>query len=125
MEKVRLDKWLWAVRLYKTRSMATDACNKGRVLVNGIDAKASKDLTGNEIVTVRKPPVVYTYKIKELIKNRVSAKLVANYIDDLTSVEELDKLKINETFFYKRDRGTGRPTKKERRIIEKLKNDNS
>jgi ribosome-associated heat shock protein Hsp15 len=125
MEKVRLDKWLWAVRLYKTRSMATDACNKGRVLVNGTDAKPSKDLSGNEIVTIRKPPVVYTYKIKELIKNRVSAKLVANFIEDLTSVEELDKLKINETFFYKRDRGTGRPTKKERRIIEKLKKDNS
>jgi ribosome-associated heat shock protein Hsp15 len=125
MEKVRLDKWLWAVRLYKTRSIATDACNKGRVLVNGTDAKPSRELTGNEIITVRKPPVIYTYKIKELLKNRVSAKLVENYIDDLTSVEELDKLKINETFFYKRDRGSGRPTKKERRTIEKLKNDNS
>lgn len=125
MEKVRLDKWLWAVRLYKTRSMATDACNRGRVLVNGMDAKPSKELAGNETITVRKPPVIYTYKIKELIKNRVSAKLVPNFIEDLTSVEELDKLKINETFFYIRDRGTGRPTKKERRTIEKLKNDNS
>lgn len=125
MEKVRLDKWLWSVRLYKTRSLATEACNKGRILVNGMEAKPSKELIGNETITVRKPPVIYTYKIKQLLKNRVSAKLVPDYIDDLTSVEELDKLKINETFFVKRDRGTGRPTKKERRTIEKLQNNNS
>ncbi len=125
MEKVRLDKWLWSVRLYKTRSLATEACNKGRILVNGMEAKPSKELIGNETITVRKPPVIYTYKIKQLLKNRVSAKLVPDYVDDLTSVEELDKLKINETFFVQRDRGTGRPTKKERRTIEKLQNNNS
>jgi ribosome-associated heat shock protein Hsp15 len=124
MEKVRLDKWLWAVRLYKTRSLATDACNKGRILVNGMEAKPSKELAGNETITIRKPPVIYTYRIKQLLKNRVSAKLVPDYVDDLTSIEELDKLKINETFFVKRDRGTGRPTKKERRTIEKLQNNN-
>jgi ribosome-associated heat shock protein Hsp15 len=124
MEKVRLDKWLWAIRLYKTRSLATDACNKGRILVNGMEAKPSKELAGNETITIRKPPVIYTYRIKQLLKNRVSAKLVPDYVDDLTSIEELDKLKINETFFVKRDRGTGRPTKKERRTIEKLQNNN-
>ena len=124
MEKVRLDKWLWSVRLYKTRSLASDACQKGRVLVNGIEAKPSKELSGDESITVRKPPVIYTYRIKELIKNRVSAKIVHNYIEDLTSVEELDKLKINETFFFKRDRGTGRPTKRDRRVIDQIKNSN-
>jgi ribosome-associated heat shock protein Hsp15 len=125
MEKVRLDKWLWSVRIFKTRTIAADACSKGRVLVNSLPAKPSKELSGSEIITVRKPPVIYTYKIKNLISNRLPAKLVAEYIEDLTSVEELNKLTINETFFIKRDRGTGRPTKKERRTIDKLHDDNS
>jgi ribosome-associated heat shock protein Hsp15 len=125
MNKVRIDKWLWAVRIFKTRSIAADSCNKGRVLINNIPAKPSKELTGNETITVRKPPVIYTYKIKSLVKNRLPAKLVPDYIEDLTSVEELDKLKINETFFVQRERGTGRPTKRERRIIDKLKTDNN
>lgn len=125
MEKVRLDKWLWAVRLYKTRSLAANACNGGKVLVNGMEAKPSKELTGDETVTVRNPPVIYTYKIKELIKNRVSAKLVPEYVEDLTSVEELEKLNINETFFIRRDRGSGRPTKRERRVIDKLRDSNT
>lgn len=124
MEKVRLDKWLWAIRVFKTRSIAADACNKGRVLINNMNAKPSKELNGSEIITVRKPPVIYTYKIKSLIKNRVSAKLVPDYVEDLTSVEELNKLNINESFFIKRERGAGRPTKKERRTIDKLTNDN-
>lgn len=125
MEKVRLDKWLWSVRIFKTRSLATEACAKGRVLINGQPAKPSKELSGNEHVTVRKPPVIYSYKIKTLVSNRLPAKLVPDYIEDLTSVEELEKLKINETFFIKRDRGAGRPTKKERRTIDKLTNDNT
>lgn len=125
MDKVRIDKWLWAVRIFKTRSIAAEACNKGRVLINNIPAKASKELSGNETITVRKPPVIYTYKIKSLVKNRLPARLVPDYIDDLTSVEELDKLKINEAFFVQRERGAGRPTKKERRIIDKLKTNNS
>lgn len=125
MEKVRLDKWLWSVRIFKTRTIAADACSKGRVLVNSMQAKPSKEISGSEIITVRKPPVIYTYKIKNLISNRLPAKLVADYIEDLTSAEELNKLKINETFFIKRDRGTGRPTKKERRTIDKLHDDNS
>ncbi len=125
MDKVRIDKWLWSVRVFKTRSIAADACNKGRVLINNIPAKPSKELTGNETITVRKPPVIYTYKIKALVKNRLPAKLVPEYIEDLTSVEELNKLNINETFFIKRERGAGRPTKKERRVIDQLKNNNS
>lgn len=125
MNKVRIDKWLWAVRIFKTRSIAADSCNKGRVLINNIPAKPSKELIGNETITVRKPPVIYTYKIKSLVKNRLPAKLVPDYIEDLTSVEELDKLKINETFFVQRERGAGRPTKRERRIIDKLKTDNN
>jgi ribosome-associated heat shock protein Hsp15 len=125
MDKVRLDKWLWAVRLYKTRSIAANACNGGKVLVNGLEAKPSKELTGNETITIRKPPVIYTYKIKMLLKNRVSAKMVPEFIEDLTSVEELEKLNIKETFFIRRDRGSGRPTKKERRTIDKLRDTNN
>ncbi|HBH48436.1 MAG TPA: RNA-binding protein [Bacteroidales bacterium] len=125
MSKIRIDKYLWAVRIFKTRSLATDACNKGRVLVDGVQVKASKELKGNEQLTVRKPPVIYTYKIKLLVKNRLPAKLVPEYIEDNTSIEELDKLKVNETFFFKRDRGAGRPTKKDRRTIDKLHNNNN
>lgn len=125
MNKVRIDKWLWAVRIFKTRSIAADACNKGRVLINNIPAKPAKELSGDETITVRKPPVIYTYKIKSLVKNRLPAKLVPDYIEDLTSVEELDKLKINEAFFVQRERGAGRPTKRERRIIDKLKTNNN
>lgn len=124
MDKVRVDKFLWAVRIFKTRSLASDACAKGRVLVDGAQTKPSKEIKGNETITVRKPPVMYSYKVKSTLKSRVSAKLVSEYIEDITSIEELDKLKINETLFFKRDRGTGRPTKRDRRIIDKLHNDN-
>ena len=124
MDKVRIDKFLWAVRIFKTRSIASDACNKGRVLIDGVQTKPSKEIKGNENITVRKPPVIYSYKIKTLVKNRLPAKLVSDYIEDNTTIEELDKLKINETFFFKRDRGAGRPTKKERRLIDKISNNN-
>jgi ribosome-associated heat shock protein Hsp15 len=125
MDKVRLDKWLWCMRLFKTRSLATEACNKGRILVNGQLAKPSKELIGNENITVRKPPVIYSYKIKSIVNNRLPAKLVPEYLEDHTSVEELNKLKINESFFILRDKGAGRPTKKERRSIDKLNHENS
>jgi ribosome-associated heat shock protein Hsp15 len=125
MEKVRIDKFLWAIRVFKTRSIASDACNKGRVLINGVSAKPSKEIKGDENITVRKPPVIYSYKVKALVSNRLPAKLVVDYIDDHTSPAELDKLKINEAFFFKRDRGTGRPTKRERRTIDKLHDNNS
>jgi len=84
-------------------------------------AKASKDLRTGDKITVRKPPVVYSYQVKGLIERRVSAKRVAEYLEDMTSIEELEKLNINETFFISRERGTGRPTKKDRRLLDKLK----
>ena len=118
---MRLDKWLWAVRIFKTRNQSTEACKRGRVLVNGMPAKASKEMGIDDRITVRKPPVVYSYRVKELIERRVSAKLVPQYLEDLTSLEELDKLKVNEAFFFTRERGTGRPTKKDRRLLDKLK----
>jgi len=122
-EKIRIDKWLWAVRIYKTRSQASEACRKGRIIINGIQVKPSRDIKAGEIILIRKSPAVYTYRVKSLIQRRQSAKLAQECYEDLTSVEELNKLKINETLFFKRDRGAGRPTKKERRILDKLRRD--
>lgn len=121
-QKVRIDKWLWAVRIYKTRSIAAEACKKGRVFVNDQPAKPSREIIAGDVVIVRKPPVVYTYKVKEANEKRVSAKLVENLLEDLTTSEEIDKLNIRETVSFYRDRGTGRPTKKDRREIDKLRN---
>ncbi len=117
----RIDKFLWAVRLFKTRSVATDACKNNRVLLNGNPIKPSREIKINDVFELKKNPITYKYRVKELLKNRVGAKLVAQYIEDLTSEEELYKLEINNKMpHFKRDRGTGRPTKKERRDIDKL-----
>jgi ribosome-associated heat shock protein Hsp15 len=121
--KTRIDKWLWSVRIFKTRSQASEACRKGRIIINGIQVKPSRDIKAGEIVLIRKPPAVYTYRVKSLVQKRLSAPLARECYEDLTSVEELNKLKINETLFFKRDRGAGRPTKKERRILDKLRGD--
>jgi ribosome-associated heat shock protein Hsp15 len=121
---VRIDKFLWSVRIYKTRSIAADECRKGRILIDKVQVKPSRIIQQKEIIVVKKLPVVYTYKIIEPIEKRVSAKLVEKYIEDLTTEDE--KLKINlkqATGVVYRDKGTGRPTKKERRLIDKLKED--
>ena len=116
----RMDKFLWSVRLFKTRTLAMEACKKGRVLINDIPAKPSRVVKIGEKIEINNPPVLYSYQITGLPKSRVSAKLVAGYLEDLTSPEELNKLKNKDVFFVKRDRGTGRPTKKERRLIDKV-----
>ncbi len=91
-------------------------------MVNGITAKPSKEIKVGDKLTVRKRPVLYNFVVKQLVENRLPAKLVAEYYEDQTSLEELDKLKINVLFFTKRNKGTGRPTKKERRLIDQLNN---
>ena len=118
--KIRFDKWLWAVRIYKTRSMATAACRKGRVIIDNLPVKPSGNVSLDEIINVKKPPVIFTYRIKKLPLKRLSAKLAKECFDDLTPQEEFNKLKVKELpgFGY-RKRGEGRPTKKERRIIDK------
>lgn len=121
---VRIDKYLWSVRLYKTRSIASDECRKGRVLIDKIQVKPSRLVAADEIVVVKKPPVNYTYRILEPIENRVSAKLVEKYLLDLTPEEEKIKLDVRQAAgIVFRDKGTGRPTKKERRLIDRLKED--
>ena len=119
-KKVRLDKWLWAVRIYKTRNQAAEACRKGRILVNGLEAKPSREIRIEDIVVVRKLPVIYTYKVLILIEHRQSAKFARDCMEDLTSVDELNKLRVKDGFFVRRDRGTGRPTKKERRTLDNI-----
>jgi ribosome-associated heat shock protein Hsp15 len=122
MEGIRIDKWLWSVRIYKTRSIATDACRNGRVKAGGQVVKASHEVKEGEIIQVSLHAMTKTLRVKALLKNRVSASLVENYMEDLTPQEEYDKLKIKrETNHEFRERGTGRPTKKERRLIERLK----
>src|SRR6056297_327542 len=121
-EEERIDKWLWAVRIFKTRSMAMNACKKGRVLINGQQVKASKNVKVGEIVTVKKRPVFYKYEVLGILSKRQSAKIAENYKKDITPKEELTKLEAQKLQpFEKRDKGAGRPTKKERRILDRIK----
>jgi ribosome-associated heat shock protein Hsp15 len=120
-KQIRVDKWLWAVRIFKTRSQATEACKKGRIQIREQSVKPSRILKVNDIIQVKKPPVVYSYKVNGLLAKRLSARLVKDYVEDITPEQELDKLKVRETFFISRDKGSGRPTKKERRTIDKLR----
>jgi len=121
---IRIDKFLWSVRIFKTRSIASEECRRGRIIINNIQVKPSRIVTRNEIVTVRKPPIIFTYKIIEPIENRVSAKLVEQFVEDLTTEEERAKLDIRQAIgIVYRDKGTGRPTKKERRLIDRIKDD--
>jgi len=121
MEEIRIDKYLWAIRVYKTRTDATDACKGGKVRINGADTKPSKGIKVGDTIVARKGAVVYTYKVLQLIDKRQGAKLVPLYAENLTPPEELAKLRAPvETFFLKRDRGAGRPTKKDRRQMEDL-----
>lgn len=121
MSDVRLDKYLWAVRVFKTRSDAADAIRNNRVLVNNAYAKPSREVQLGDIISVKKMPVTYSYKVLELVSSRQGAKLVPQYCLNITPQEELDKLSTpRETIFVFRERGTGRPTKKERREIDAL-----
>ena len=121
MDEVRIDKYLWSIRVFKTRSEATDACKGGKIRVNGADTKPSKMVRRGDVIVARKGPVTYTYKVLELIDKRQGAKLVPQYAENLTPAEEIAKLRAPvETFFLKRDRGAGRPTKKDRRQMESL-----
>lgn len=123
-KNIRIDKFLWSVRLYKTRSIASDECRKGRIIINEIQVKPSRTVLKNELITVKKPPVIYSYRVIEPIENRVSAKLVQNYIEDITPDQEKAKLDIRQSGgIVHREKGTGRPTKKERRLIDKIQDD--
>jgi ribosome-associated heat shock protein Hsp15 len=120
-EDLRIDKFLWAVRIYKTRTMAADACNKGQVIINGHPVKPSRAVKIGEEIIVRKMPVIHTYRVLALLENRLSAQKVKEYIEETTPSEEFLKLEIARLQKNAiRDKGTGRPTKKERRDIDKF-----
>ncbi|MCD6660469.1 MAG: RNA-binding S4 domain-containing protein [Lentimicrobium sp.] len=121
-EELRVDKWLWAVRIYKTRTMAGDACRAGKVKMEGLAIKPSRILKTGDVLMVSQGPLTRTLRVKALIHNRVSAKLVPDSLEDLTPAEEYERIKfMHELNAEHRDRGTGRPTKKERRLIDRLK----
>jgi len=123
MEKaIRIDKWLWAVRIFKTRSLASEACRTGKVKILGQVIKPSHEVKTGEVINISFPPMVKTIKVVELATSRVSARLVPDLMADLTPEEEYLKLKRdNQLNFESRERGIGRPTKRERREIEFLK----
>ena len=116
--EVRVDKYLWAMRIYKTRSIATDACKCGRVKMNGVEVKPSRMFHIGDVFTVRKGPITYTYRILQLWGNRLGAKVVPEYLQDITPKEQLELARYAAQ--SGRDRGTGRPTKKDRREIEQF-----
>ena len=121
---IRLDKWLWTVRIYKTRSLATEACRLGKVKINQIPAKASREVKLNEIIVISITPIEKTIKVLGVPKNRVSAKLALEYVEDLTPNEIYEKAElIRRTKLIFRPKGLGRPTKKERRDIENFNTD--
>lgn len=121
-EGIRVDKWLWSVRAYKTRSQATDACKSGKVKIAETNVKPSREIKLNEEIRIQVNHITRTLKVIGLLDKRVGAKLVPEYMEDLTTSEEYDKEKIKREINYEyRDRGLGRPTKKERRLIDRLK----
>ena len=118
-ESARLDKWLWAARIFKTRTLAADACKNGRVTIQGVNAKPSRPVKVGEVVAVRKPPVTYSFKVLKAIEMRVGAKLLPEIYENVTTPDQYELLEMNRiSGFVDRARGTGRPTKKERRSLD-------
>ena len=118
-EEARIDKWLWAARIFKTRSIAADTCKNGRVTVGGTNVKPSRMVKVGETVSVRKPPVTYSYKVLSAIEQRVGAKMLAQVYENVTAPDQYELLEMTRiSGFVDRARGTGRPTKKERRSLD-------
>ena len=118
-EIARIDKWLWAARVFKTRSVAADACKNGRIIINGVNVKPSHIIKTGETINVRKPPVTYSYKVLKCIERRVGAKSLPEIYENVTDTKQYELLEMSRiSGFVDRARGTGRPTKKERRALD-------
>jgi ribosome-associated heat shock protein Hsp15 len=116
---VRIDKWLCAVRIYKTRTIATEECSKGRVSIGGINVKPSRDVKVGDVIEIRKPPITYKFRVLQLAEKRMGAKLVPGFVEDITPKEQFEILEMQKlTQWNGRDKGMGRPTKKDRRDID-------
>lgn len=124
MEEVRVDKWLWAVRVFKTRSIATEACKKGRVSIGGVTIKPSRTICVGEVITVRKPPIEYSFRVLQLLASRVGAKRVAEFMENVTPQAQYELLELQRVSgFVDRAKGLGRPTKKDRRDLDQFAED--
>ena len=122
----RIDKWMWATRIFKTRTIATEACKKGRVMIGDAIAKPSRMVKVDDVIKVRKPPVTYSFRVKALTQNRLGARLVPDYLENITPKSELDLLEIVKiSGFIDRRKGLGRPTKREGRELAKFRDDTS
>ena len=122
MEEVRVDKWLWAMRVFKTRTIATDACKKGRVTMNGVAVKPSRAIKVGDIIDVKKPPITYTFRVKALTGNRLGAKLVPDYLENITAPSQYELLEMTRiSGFVDRRKGLGRPTKRDSRELSRFK----
>ena len=119
MSEARIDKWLWAARIFKTRSIAADACKNGRVTIGGMNVKPSRPLKVGEVVSVRKPPVTYSFRVLQCIEQRVGAKLLPEIYENVTDPKQYELLEMSHiSGFVDRARGTGRPTKRDRRQMD-------
>lgn len=124
--EVRIDKWLWAVRLFKTRSIAIEACKKGRVSIKGMPIKPSRMIKVGDVIEIRRAPITYSFEVLDLTERRMGAKLVPQYMRDVTPPSQMEILELSKmTGFVDRARGTGRPTKKDRRELEQFSEDYS
>lgn len=118
-ETARIDKWLWAARIFKTRSIASDACKNGRVTIGGVNMKPSRSVKVGDVVSVKKPPITYSFKVLKTIEQRVGAKLLPEIYENVTDPKQYELLEMSRiSGFVNRARGTGRPTKKERRALD-------
>ena len=121
MAEARIDKWLWASRIFKTRTIAAEACKKGRVSINDTQVKPSRMIKPGEVIHVKKPPVTYSFKVLQAIEKRIGAKLVPEILENVTTPEQYELLEMSKiSGFVDRARGTGRPTKKDRRSMEEF-----
>ena len=123
IEEVRIDKWLWAVRIFKTRSRAADACKKGRVMIGGDVVKPARNIRVGDVIQIKKPPITFSFEVLDLAEKRMGAKLVDGFMKNITPPEEYEILELKRiSGFVDRQRGTGRPTKKERRDLDQFRN---
>lgn len=117
--EVRIDKWLWAVRLFKTRTLAAEACKKGKVVIQNVQVKPSRNIKVGEVVSIKRNPILFSFKVLALSENRMNAKLVVDFMLNVTTPDQLELIELSKLAGQMgRDRGTGRPTKKERRELD-------
>ena len=117
--EVRIDKWLWAVRLFKTRTLASEACKKGKVIIQNIQVKPSRNVKVGDVISIKRNPILFSFKVLALSENRMNAKLVSGFLENVTTPDQLELMELAKLAGQSgRDRGAGRPTKKERRDLE-------